>query len=225
MSETKFKVGDSIVVKPSVIYPFMGSISGWQGRISEIHSPDDNTVDVEWDSITLINMPESVIVYLETKGFYLANMRLLVDEVVPAEVRDSYSDVKRAIEKISNQYGWLSMGNDEAQGRRIQAVVNSADSMDEMDVFETWDSHLEANMKLPFKAEVYESQERGPIRSGDKVTVLAFDDIEEMYGILVKIKHKRGNYFFPLCDLIPLDEKSENYLLSDAYNVWFANRG
>jgi hypothetical protein len=52
-----------------------------------------------------------------------------------------------------------------------------------------------------------------------------FEDLEGMYGILVNVKHKRGHYVFPLCDLISFDENSENYLWSHAYNVWFANRG
>jgi hypothetical protein len=217
------------VVKPGVEYSDVGGdISGWQGRISAIRPPNNTnaaTVDVQWDSITLANIPESVIVDCELGGFYWSWMGLLADEVAPTEARDSELAVERTIEKLSSQYGWIAIGDDEAQGRRIQAVVNSAESTNAMDVFEAWQSYLETNLKLPFKATVYEVQERGPIRSNSTVMVRQFSDIiDEQFGILVNIKYKRKNYTFPLCDLVPETKKSANYPFSHEYNVWFANR-
>ena len=59
----QFKIGDSVMVKKGGIDPDYGNdIGGWQGRICEI---DDNTkkplVSIEWDSITLKNMPHQLI--------------------------------------------------------------------------------------------------------------------------------------------------------------------
>jgi len=228
MSDKKFNIGDSAVVKPDVHDPDMGGdMGGWQGRICEIRTPDDDksTVSIEWDSITLNNIPESVIVHCELEGLDWSVMGLFADEVTKIASRDTKADVERIKARLAQQYRWISIGNDEAQGRRIQAVLNSAKRSDEMGAFEAWEQHLKANLKLPFKAEVYESQEHGPIRSGDRVTVLDFDDyLDDLRGIIVDIKHKRGHFSFPLCDLIPVDEASENHQHSHDYNVWFANR-
>jgi len=42
--------------------------------------------------------------------------------------------------------------------------------------------------------------------------------------VLVNIKAGRDTYVFPLCDLKAVNEKSDNFTLSDDYAVWFANR-
>lgn len=48
--------------------------------------------------------------------------------------------------------------------------------------------------------------------------------VEDLYGILVKVKHERRGYDFPLCDLEATDSKSPNYGFLRDYVVWFANR-
>ena len=60
----KFNVGDSVVVKEGTLDPDYGNdISGWQGRIYGIDDSnyDDPLISIEWDSVTLKNMPRSVI--------------------------------------------------------------------------------------------------------------------------------------------------------------------
>jgi hypothetical protein len=37
-------------------------------------------------------------------------------------------------------------------------------------------------------------------------------DVDDFYGILVRIKHKRGTSDFPLCDLAASDKASSNGL-------------
>jgi len=55
-----FKIGNSVKVKPGVKDPDLeADISGWQGRISAVQ--DDGIVCIDWDSITLKQMPGSVI--------------------------------------------------------------------------------------------------------------------------------------------------------------------
>ena len=111
-----------------------------------------------------------------------------------------------------------------AEGRSIQAVLAGVDPDDEWAVFEAWHTHLHEVLNLPFEAEVAEFQERGPLQSGDHVTVQELTDIDDLYGVLVEIKHKRRTYHFPLCDLEATDHKSPNYDSLRAYVVWFANR-
>jgi hypothetical protein len=119
------------------------------------------------------------------------------------------------------------MGDDEAQGRRIQAIVNSARNRHEMAILDAWESHLRANLTLPFEAEVYEPQEHGSFRVGDKMKVLSLSslsELEDLYGLLVQARTKRGNIHFPLCDLDVSDRKSPNHPLVADYRFWFANR-
>ena len=66
-----FKIGDSVMVKPHVKDEELGievDMGGWQGRISEI-LPKDNLICIDWDSITLKNMPGSAITLSEEKGY------------------------------------------------------------------------------------------------------------------------------------------------------------
>lgn len=223
-----FKVGDSVAAKPGVQDPDMGGdISDWQGRIIDIQQYEQAgllTVMIRWDSLTLRNIPESVIVHCEREGLDWAEMGLFVHEVVPAKARDTEQDVAEAQAEIQEQFNWIGMGDDEAQGRRIQAIVNSARNHYEMTILDAWDRHLRANLTLPFEAEVYESQERGPFRIGDKMTVMSISELDDLYGLIVQARTKRGSVHFPLCDLEASDKHSPNHLLVADYRFWFANR-
>lgn len=95
---------------------------------------------------------------------------------------------------------------------------------DEMAAFAAWEEHLNKVLSFPFEAVVDEFQDRGPLRSGDKVTVQSIVHVDGLYGILVQIKHKRRRSDFPLCDLEALSSNSSNYRFLREYVVWFANR-
>ena len=68
MKKNELKIDDSVKVKNGILCPDMEDlcIGGWQGRISEIaEDDDDNTiVRIEWDSITLKNIPDYYSVFL-----------------------------------------------------------------------------------------------------------------------------------------------------------------
>jgi hypothetical protein len=223
-----FKIGDSVVTKPDTTDPDMGGdISGWQGRIVDIHQDeksDPSIVMIKWDSITLRKVPESVIIHCDREGLDWSEKGLYIHEVIPTKTRDTEQDTTKVRAEIHSQYGWIGVGNDEAQGRRIQAVVNSAHNHDMMAILEAWDTYLEDNLTLPFKAEIYEPQDRGPLRAGDKVKVLSISDFDDSYGSIVKVRAKRGNFHFPLCDLEVSNKNSPNHPLVADYRLWFANR-
>ncbi len=225
---TDFKVGDSVAANPGTEDPDMGGdISGWQGRIAEIYPPEQDDppiVMLEWDSITLQNIPELAIIHCEREGLDWAKMQLFVHEVMPATARDTEQNVAEAQAEIREQYIWIGMGNDEAQGRRIQAIVNSARNDREMAILDAWDRHLRANLTLPFESEVYEPQEHGPFRVGDKITVVSLSELDDLYGLIIQARTKRGSVHFPLCDLEVSDKHSPNHPLVADYRFWFANR-
>ena len=108
MMITDFKVGDAIKVKEGIVCPDMQDliISGWQGRISAI-TKDDNghlLVYIEWDSITLENMPDVFIDDSEENGLGFASMSLFDNEIELAKSRDTKEDRDKAIEKIHDEY-------------------------------------------------------------------------------------------------------------------------
>ena len=220
--QSKFKPGDAVVVKPNVDDPDLGAnIGGWQGRISEPIEEDDDVVCIAWDSVTLKQMPDEMIVQCEEKGLGWTEMRLYPHEVEPTNPRDNEDDVDNIIDRLEDKHAWSHLGE---EGRRIQAVVANAKSRSEWAEYEAWEAHFRKILKFPFKAEVSEWQERSPLRTGDRVKVLGIDESVDLYGVLVAIQHRRRKLVFPLCDLEVSAKSSPNYRPVKDYAVWFANR-
>lgn len=215
----RFKVGDSVVVKPGIQdEDFDIDIGGWQGRIIEITA--DEMLNVEWDSVTLRQMPPAYIENSEEEGLVWGQYYLAPDDVEPVPARDKHTDVGQVSSELFAQHSWVSLGD---EGRRIQAVLAKVSPRDEWGAFEAWQEALSNTLQVPFEAEISEPQ-RGPLRQGDRVIVKDIDDVVDLYGILAAVKHAKGRYQIPLCDLEVTDPKSPNYLPVKDYAVWFANR-
>lgn len=222
MSQAAFKVGDVVAVKPGVLDVDMGGdIGGWQGRILHI-DPAEQTVGLQWDSITLQTMPASLIEHCEAEGLEWAEMGLGLDEIVPARARDTPRAVASLKAALSAQYRWFFLGDE--QGRRVHDVVNSATGPGEWAAFMAWHTHLAARLVFPFTAEVSEPPP-GPVRLGARVTVLDIADLVDPYGTIVSVRHRGGTYVVPLCDLkaVGLTRGETRQIVQD-YAVWFANR-
>lgn len=214
------KMGDSVIVKSSVQDPDFGiSIGGWQGRISEVLD-DGKLVCIDWDSLTLKDIPGSMIESCEEDGMAWSQMRLETAEIELATCRDTEEDVTQTMSQIEAQHKWDHLGE---EGRQIQQILAHVDPDDEEAILESWDAHLRKVLCFPFEAEVIESQERGQFREGDQVIVQGLADIEDLYGILAEIKYKGEVYGFPLCDLEAKDTKSSNHGHVHLYDVWFSN--
>jgi hypothetical protein len=110
------------------------------------------------------------------------------------------------------------------EGQRIQQVLADVDADDEMATLEAWEDYLEENLTFPFAAEIDEWQEIGPLQAGDRVKVTGIGLVDDLYGIIVDVRHERRKYAFPLCDLAVVDEDSPNHQIVADYRVWFANR-
>ena len=221
-----YRIGDCVRIKPGVKDPDFGTAMGdWQGRISNIDTNENETlcvVSIQWDSITLKNMPVAMIGQCEEQGLDWAEMTLSADEVEPAKPRDNERDVAKIKEHLSNKSGWVYLGE---EGRRIQKVLAAMEIDDDLDEFGVWEEHFEKNLRYPFEAVIAESQERGPLQEGDKVIVTGnADATDEMYGIIVDVRVGKRKYALPLCDLEVTDKKSPNYQLVKDYAIWFANR-
>ncbi len=66
--------------------------------------------------------------------------------------------------------------------------------------------------------------QRGPVRQGALVSVLAITFLDETYGTIVAVKQKQGVNELPLRDLKATEVDTETRQLVEDYAVWFANR-
>ncbi|MBF0469207.1 MAG: hypothetical protein HQK61_10055 [Desulfamplus sp.] len=215
------KVGDVVRVKASVkVEGFDVNFGGWQGRISATDS-HQNLICIDWDSVTLGNIPSPIITQCEEDGLGWEQMWLGIEDVEITTARDTELDVTQAVGRIQSEHRWDYLGN---EGKNISRVLAGVDMDDEWTILQIWEEHLQKVLKFPFPAEVIEFQERSKFKQGDQVIVQGIEEPDEMYGILVKIKHKNGRAVFPLCDLEVKDTKSSSYGHVRDYVVWFANR-
>lgn len=223
-----FNIGDSVKVKPGILDPDTEafSIEGWQGRIIGISPGQEDgmtLIDIKWDSMTLQNMPKQSIETCEEEGLDWTQMGLYSEDLELTTARDTEDDVERVREELEtahyHSYRWL--GED---GKRIQQILAGVNHDNEREVIARWGAYLEQHLSFPFDAVLDEWQERGPLRSGDKVKVKKISLVDDLYGIIVELRCGRKKYDFPLCDLAATDKKLPNTRLIQDYRVWFANR-
>lgn len=214
-------VGDSVVVKAHTRDPDLGiDIGGWQGSIIDV-SDAEGTVCIAWDSATLETMPATIIDHCEEEGLAWDEMYLDVGEVMAAPPRDTPMDRAKVLARLQARHQWSHLGD---EGAQIQAVIGAVDSDDEWAVLEAWASNLRQVLRFPFEAQIAEPQGRGPLRVGDRLTVLAITDIDDQHGLIVRATHQGHRLELPLCDLKAADPRSLNHGPVQAYAVWFANR-
>lgn len=190
-------------------------IEDWQGRIIDIQE-DPPLIGIEWDSVTLENIPDSFIFQFVKENLDYSKMFLWPSDVICVESRDRVEDVKEVRERIEKNTHWLWL---DEEGERIQRVLYNIDPDDYWESFKAWGEYFEKTLTFPFEAVVFEYQDRGPLRAGDKVLVQKIELIDDLYGVIVTIEEGA----FPLCDLEALDRDSPNYQPLKDYAIWFAN--
>jgi len=217
--------GDCVRAKQGVMCPDSEGLplSGWQGRIISVErgEDDDVVVGIKWDSITLSAMPEEYMANSEAQGCDCTEMYLGMSDVEPAQARDDEAEAERSARLVESKSFWIGMG---AEGKRILAVIGQTDLDDPWEAMEAWGKYLKETLTFPFDAKVSEFQERGPLAEGDEVRVLAVEDVDELLGVVVRIKRGWRKRVFPLCDLEAMSRKSPARLPVKDYCVWFANR-
>lgn len=219
-------IGDSVVVRQGVKEPDLEKfeISGWQGRVLEIdtYSDKDNVlITIEWDSLTLIQIPSDYIEQSEIDGFDWSRMILYDSDLEKSIPRDKKEDVKKTKDKLSDKYFWASLGE---EGLRISKILQGVNPHNEMKCLQEWGKHLDKELTFPIQAIVSESEDNWLIKSGDKVFIKSLPHIVDMYGIIASIRLNGKKYEFPLCDLEVIDKTQTDFQLIDDYRTWFANR-
>jgi hypothetical protein len=225
--ESRFKIGDSVVVRKGITDPDMGGdISGRQGRINNIehNEPETDLVEVEWDSVTLKQIPSSVIEHCEEEEFEWDRMNLLDTDLDPAQPRDTEDDVWNARDELTYLHTWDGMGE---EGKRIREIVAGIGPDEEIQALKAWHQKMKKDMTFPFQAEVAEAMEEEDedfLKLGDLVTVTRIADLDDVLGILVEVAFQNEKYINSLSDLKATDKNSPNYQLLRDYQIWFANK-
>ena len=101
-----FRYGEPVVVKQGTRAKDFGiDFSGWHGRTSDIFVEDgEPRIRVMWDSLSLRQVPVSVLEKCEKEGFDWTGVLLRLHEIESAEARDTWEDVNDAIESIVSEY-------------------------------------------------------------------------------------------------------------------------
>ena len=219
----KFKIGQTVKVKNGVLCPDDSEfdLSGWTGRIIDLVEDEEPTIGIEFDSITLKNMPEKYVKKSEQEGLDWYRIYLDVNDVKRTKSRDKEQDAKNVRNEIKKRYEWIGIGS---EGELIQSVINSAESFKEWDALKAWEKYLEKNLQFPFETFIHEYQGRGPLNEGDKLKVFGIELVDDHYGIIVACRKERKRHDFPLVDLKVTEKKSINSDIIEAYQTWFANR-
>ena len=150
-----------------------------------------------------------------------ASIYLEASDFDRAEPRDTKEDVELTVEEITRQYGRVDLA---APDRRIQQVLTGVDEDDELAAWEAWEEYLEKTLIFPFEAVVHKYEERGPLKTGDRVKVVEITDVDDLYGVIVRLRVGHKSYHLPLCELKVADDSSPNSEPVDDYSVWSANR-
>lgn len=182
---------------------------------------DKVMINIKLDSITLRSFSQDYIRQSKVGGLDWTSMNLWLDDVKPAQPRDTEKDVELVVGELFALHSWDDLGE---EGARIGSVLKDVDPDDMYGCVEAWGEHLEKVLVFPFDTIIVEGDYRGPLKYGDKLRVHSINIIDDHYGVIVNVRLGRLRYDHPLCDLEVLDKKSPNYQNVMDYVVWFANR-
>lgn len=232
-----FKVGDIVKVKEGVIDPDFEDldISNWQGKIIEIEDDyeGEKHFSVEWDNITLNQMPEEALRLAWVEGLKATEMVLPESDIEFAEERPQEAKIERDFDKTSDEE------------RRVMKIIGDENLDITLDKLEKYRDYLIENLDFstvitgtedfPWEEKYvfgYGSKEeykrlkktRPSYRDLYKIFQIE-EEIDEHVGLIVKVKRLSDRKFFqlPLADLEANDEKSAAYQLLDDYSFWFVN--
>ena len=157
----------------------------------------------------------------EEAGLEYARIYLWPEDVEFAECRDTEEEVAKTFAEGSKRHSWSWLGE---EGKRIQRVLADVDEDNVVRALDAWQKYLEKTLTFPFDAVVSGYQDKGPLQSGDRVSVKKISIVDDLYGIIVELRRGRKKYHHPLCDLEVVKEDYANDQPLKDYCVWFANR-
>jgi hypothetical protein len=108
--KSPFKYDEPVVVVSGTrALDFGTDFSGWHGRTADMVLTEEGEprIQVIWDSLTLRSMPLINLEECVKEGFDWTGVLLRLHEIEHAEPRDTWDDVRDAIETIESEHSYL----------------------------------------------------------------------------------------------------------------------
>ena len=239
------KQGDSVKVKQGILDPDLNqfNMSGWQGRITNITSDNEsNLIEIAWDSITLKQLPKEFIENSIEDGYDYSVMSLEKDDIELTKPRDKESDVEKQMKEIEKRYHNIAF---DEQEKRIAAILSTDDLSVTEEKQNVYLDYLQSNIQKRiiltgredftweekylfggWSKKEYEELKKTHASYTDKFEFIELlEDIDEMYGLLAKVKRvtDKKQFVLPLWDLKCNDKNSKTYKLISDYSFWMTN--
>ena len=144
-----------------------------------------------------------------------------MDDVELSVRCDTEKDLIHKRQEIELKHQWDYLG---ASVEIVSEALKNINSDDNLAAFNAWETYLNKKLKFPFDAEISEYQNKGPLKQGDKIRIHGILEIDESYGLIVRLRLGKKGYHFPLCDIEVIDKTSSDNQFVDAYGNWYANR-
>lgn len=241
------KKGDSVKVKQGILDPDLNQfdMSGWQGRITNITSDNESDlIEIAWDSITLKQLPKEFIENSIEDGYDYSVMSLGKDDIELTKPRDKGSDVEKQKKTIENHYHNIAFDEHE---KRIAAILSTDDLSVTEEKQNVYLDYLQSNIQKRiiltgredftweekylfggWSKKEYEELKKTQASYTDKFEFIELlEDIDEMYGLLAKVKRvtDKKQFILPLWDLKCINKNSKTYKLISDYSFWMTNYG
>ena len=242
-----FSKGDSVKVNKGVSIPDLEEFdfTDWQGRIINFIESDEvkgeYLLEVEWDSITLRNMPQDYIQQCEDEGYDIETFIFEKEGVTKTKARDKAQDRIAALNEMSSPLddddkniaeilGTQKIDVNKPNLRKFlthikknityPCILAGIESMGDFDWEEKFQFGYGSNKE-------YENLRKTNPSLKDEFELLEFLDkeIDAYETIPVKVRRISDKKQFILCldGLKPVDEASDNYAIIDEFVVWFVN--
>lgn len=217
------QIGDSVIVndgvKESDEHDFV--VGGWQGRIKQI--VDDTDIDnplleIEWDSITLQQMPEVFVRDSYYERVPWQTMRLRQSLLAKTEPRDEEGDVSRVRNEDKIKFFMELAGE---SGPRIAEILTDNCIFDPHEAAQRWLSYFKNNVRLPLPVVVEDPDYRKIFKSGAIARIASFDVADSDQGIWLTLVYNTKKIDFQLYNLKTLSADSPYAQVLEDYKVWF----
>jgi hypothetical protein len=255
----KFKKGDAVKVKANMEVEGFEHINfeGWQGWVleylDEAEAVEENEIDVEWDSVTLQQMPEDFIIKTLAEDFELSAMVFVEDALEKATPRDKRKDNEAVLKAIETKY---QEGDDDWDEFADDDDAFYADLLESKDIkvnptnLRKYLEYLKGELEMPcivtgiesmgtFRWEErfnfggskkeYEELRKTKPSFQDTYEIVEFleKDIQEYNAIRVKARRTtdKKEFVIGLDELRSKVETSENDALLEPYSSWYVNYG
>ncbi len=237
----EIKLGTSVKVKPGILDPDFEKfdMTNWQGRVVEI---DGNYIAIEWDSITLEEMPWEYIEIGFEDDYEPFSIWLNINDVEITKPRDSLYDTQQKIDEIYETYE--TEIEDREKEKRIAKILGTKDLEITPDNLIKYHDYLEEHLVRPciltgierfswedrlffgvISQEEYNQLKKTYPSYSDTYELIKLSDlIDDLRGIFVEVKRlsDKKEFELPLVDLKTANPKDINSQLISDYIFWFA---